>query len=521
MNILFLNPPDMNKVYETAPDEKSGDYMGVDNFGAFPPLGLLYVMAHLEKHVPHHKLYFKDSVAEKFSHKKLVDYVAEIKPDIVAMTSFTVSMIDVVIAARNIRKIVPDAHLCLGGHHPIAFPFESASLPEFDSVVVGEGEIVFTELVKTIENKKPFTNIVGVYTKESIQKYKNVTLKDRRFLNKVKVPPAYIDDIDSLPVPNRKYIKHLKYNSTLGVSTKLATIISSRGCPYKCTFCEIPIKTHRRRNPKLVVDEMELCKEQGYEEIHFYDDLFNITPRRVMDICDEIDKRGLKIVWDYRGRVNGIDEESLIRFKNSGGRMISFGIETVTQEGLIMMRKGTKVKQNIDALKLCRKHGIVSVADFIIGLPHERSYEDVIHSINTLTHEYSPDFAQFSILALYPNTEIYDQAVAKGLIKDGTWSEWAMDPVSRKLKVEHWLEYLTYEQLLELQKKAYRTFYLRPISIWRMIKGLRSLDELWIKIKGGFNVLGIKFNFSALKSKLPKSNNQDPIGNTQTSFKSK
>ena len=105
--------------------------------------------------------------------------------------------------------------------------------------------------------------------------------------------------------------------------------------------------------------------------------------------------------------------------------MISFGIETVTQEGLIMMRKGTKVKQNIDALKLCRKHGIVSVADFIIGLPHERSYEDVIHSINTLTHEYSPDFAQFSILALYPNTEIYDQAVAKGLIKDGTWSEWA------------------------------------------------------------------------------------------------
>jgi hypothetical protein len=111
--------------------------------------------------------------------------------------------------------------------------------------------------------------------------------------------------------------------------------------------------------------------------------------------------------------------------------------------------------------------------------------------------------------------------VAKGLIKDGTWSEWAMDPVSRKLKVEHWLEYLTYEQLLELQKKAYRTFYLRPISIWRMIKGLRSLDELWIKIKGGFNVLGIKFNFSALKSKLPKSNNQDPIGNTQTSFKSK
>ncbi len=504
MKILFLNPPDMNKVYENAPDEKSKDYMSMDQFGAFPPLGIMYVMAYLEKQAPHHKVYFKDSVAERSSHTQLIEYVTEIKPDIVAMTSFTVSMIDVVIAAQNIRKIVPNAHLCLGGHHPIAFPFESASLPEFDSIVVGEGEIVFTELVKAIEDKKPFTDIVGVYTNESIQKYKNVTLKDRRFLNKVKVPPAYVDDIDSLPIPNREYIKHLKYNSTLGVSTKLATLISSRGCPYKCTFCEIPIKTHRRRDFKLVVDEMESCLKQGYEEIHFYDDLFNITPQRVIDICDEIIKRELKVVWDYRGRVNGIDEESIKKFKKSGGRMISFGIETVTQEGLIMMRKGTKVKQNIDALKLCRKYGITSVADFILGLPHERSYEDVIHSIHTLTHDYDPDYAQFSVLALYPNTEVYDQAVAKGLIKDGTWNEWAIDPLNRKLKVDHWSEYLTYDQLIELQKKAYRTFYLRPSSIWRMIKQLRSFDELKIKIKGGLDVLGINFELGLLKSKLSK-----------------
>ena len=168
------------------------------------------------------------------------------------------------------------------------------------------------------------------------------------------------------------------------------------------------------------------------------------------------------------------------------------------------MRKGTKVKHNIDALKLCRKYGITSVADFILGLPHERSYEDVIHSIHTLTHDYDPDYAQFSVLALYPNTEVYDQAVAKGLIKDGTWNEWAIDPLNRKLKVDHWSEYLTYDQLIELQKKAYRTFYLRPSSIWRMIKQLRSFDELKIKIKGGLDVLGINFELGLLKSKLSK-----------------
>jgi len=511
MHILFLNPPDINKVGDYVSDEHSKEYIGSDDFGAFPPLGLLYVMSYLEKNAPHHKLYFKDCVAERVGHKDLSDYVNEINPDIVAMTSFTVSMIDVVIAARSIRKILPNAHLCLGGHHPIAFPFEAASLSEFDSVVVGEGEIVFTELVKAIEDKRSFTDITGVYTKESIQKYRNTTLKDRRFLNKVKVPPAYVDDIDSLPIPNREYIKHINYQSVVGVSSKLATLISSRGCPYKCTFCDVPIKTHRRRDPKLVVDEMEKCVAQGYEELHFYDDLFNITPRRVIDICDEIDKRGLKVVWDYRGRVNGIDEESIKRFKKAGGRLISFGIETSTQEGLQMMRKGTKVKQNIDALKLCKKYGIVTLADFIIGLPHERSYEDILKSIKILTYDYRPDYAQFSILNLYPNTEVYDQAVAKGLIKDGQWNEWARDPLNAKLKVGHWNEYVSMEKLVELQKKAYRIFYFSPSVIWGQIKQIKSLHEFKVKIKGALNVLGINFKFDIFKPKLSKPNYQAPI----------
>ena len=121
MKILFLNPPDLNKVSENAINEDSTEYIESDDVGTFPPLGLLYVMAYLEKNAPHHKLYFKDCVAERVGHKELNDYVAEIKPDIVAVTSFTVSMVDVVIAARSVRKILPNAHLCLGGHHPIAF----------------------------------------------------------------------------------------------------------------------------------------------------------------------------------------------------------------------------------------------------------------------------------------------------------------------------------------------------------------------------------------------------------------
>ena len=140
MKVLFLNPPDINKVSEQTIDEHSTEYIETPDYGSFAPLGLLYVMSYLEKKAPHHKLFFKDCVAERVGHKDLINYVEKIKPDIVGMTSFTIGLVDCVLAAQNIRKILPNVHICLGGHHPIAFPFEAASLPQFDSVVVGEGE---------------------------------------------------------------------------------------------------------------------------------------------------------------------------------------------------------------------------------------------------------------------------------------------------------------------------------------------------------------------------------------------
>ena len=189
--------------------------------------------------------------------------------------------------------------------------------------------------------------------------------------------------------------------------------------------------------------------------------------------------------------------------------MISFGIETSSEEGLRVLRKGSKLKQNIEALKLCRKHGIVTIADFILGLPHEKSYEDVLQSVKTLTYDYNPDYAQFAILSLYPNTEVYDQAVAKGLIKDGKWNEWALDPLNTNLKVDHWLEHVSMEQLVELQKKAYRIFYFRPTAIWRQLKQIRSFYEVKVKIKGALSVLGM--NFSGIKTKPLKPDHQVPI----------
>ncbi|MBF0437032.1 MAG: radical SAM protein [Magnetococcales bacterium] len=489
MKILFINPPDENTVVEYQ-DENGEGFLESDDYGCFPPLGLLYVLSYLEQHTIGHEIFFKDCIAEKISHADLPGIIGAIQPDIVGITSFTISLIDVVKTARTARDVVPNAHICLGGHHPIAFPMEAVQLKEFDSIVVGEGEIAFTELVEALRTGKEFTGITGVYTRESIQKWKETTFRDRKFLGTVVVPPAYIEDIESLPFPNRRYIRHIDYHSTVGISGKLATIISSRGCPYKCTFCDVPFKSYRARSPGSVLDEVHECLELGYKEFHFYDDLFNITDKKVLAFCNELERRNMQFTWDFRGRVNNVTYESLKRMKKAGCRMISFGVETGSDAGLKALKKGTTTEQVRKVFRWCRELGIITIADFIIGLPFERSPADIAVSINFLL-ELDPDYAQVGILNLYPNTPLFDEAVSKGLIDPQRWRDFSLDP-KPSFFVDHWEEHIPALELVRMQRQAYRRFYLRPRWILRSVLTIRTLHEFKMKVSGGLQILGIR-----------------------------
>ena len=488
MKILILNPPSENTLPEF-PDEHGESYIDTEDFGYFPPLGALYVLSYLEKHTIGHELFFKDCVAEKIKQKDLAGIIQQIQPDVVGITSFTIALIDVSLAAKTIRSIVPRAHICLGGHHPIAFPFQAAKLQEFDSIVVGEGEKAFLELVTALERKQDFTQIRGVYTSESIEKWRGSAFEDKGFLSSVSVPPAYVDDIDSLPIPNRAFIRHIDYKSIVGVTNKLATIITSRGCPYKCTFCDVPYKQYRKRSIEKVVDEVATCLEMGYKEIHFYDDLFNITPERVIEFCDAIEKRNLKFPWDFRGRVNTVTRESLVRAKRAGCRLISFGVETGSDSGLKFLKKGITIQKIKEVFQWCRELKIKTIADFMIGLPFEKSKEDIQKNIDFLV-DLDPDYPQIAILCLYPNTQIFQQAIEKGLLNKTKWEDFSLNP-SKDIKIDHWEEFLSIQELVNLQKEGYKKFYLRPSYIWRNIVNTKSYYEFMAKAKGAFKLLGL------------------------------
>ena len=489
MKVLILNPPSENTLPEF-PNEKGEEFIETQDFGSFPPLGALYVLSYLEKNSTGHSLSFIDCIGEQITHEKLSKVIRSIKPDIVGITSFTISLIDVCMAAVTVRKEVPEVHICLGGHHPIAFPFEAAQLKEFDSIIVGEGEKAFTELVTALETKDDITKISGVYTSESIKKWENNTFKDNRFLSNVMVPPAYIDDVNQLPFPNRSFIKNIKYNSVLGVSDKLATIITSRGCPYHCTYCDVPYKRYRGRDIKKVVDEIEQCLEMGYEEFHFYDDLFNITPEKVIEFADEVEKRELTFQWDFRGRVNSVTRESLVRAKKAGCRLISFGVETGSNEGLKFIKKKTTVEKIKQVFQWCRELKIKTVADYMIGFPFEKSKEDILKNIDFLI-DLDPDYGQISILCLYPNTELFNKAEQRGLIEKGKWEDFSINP-SSDVFIDHWEEFLSTSELVELQKIGYRKFYMRPTYILRSILQTKSYYEFKTKLKGALKLIGSK-----------------------------
>lgn len=490
MRILLLNPPNKYTVPEFA-DEDGNGYVEAEDYGYFPPLGALYVLSYAEKKLPHHTYFFIDSVGEELDYNQLEQKIKIIQPDIVGITSFTISMKDVVLTAQLVRKIFPKVHLCLGGHHPTAFSYEATQLEEFDSIVVGEGEYAFTELISAIENNNDITTIKGVYTKSSMEQYKTEKYRDRRYLAHMTVPPAYVDDVDDIPPPNRAYIKHINYSSIVGLTGKLATMITTRGCPYKCTFCDVPYKQYRERNIELVMDEIEICLALGYKEFHFYDDLFNITAKKIIDFCEALNRRKLEIVWDFRGRVNGVTKESLIYAKKVGLRQISFGVETGSDVGLKTLKKGSNIQQVKQVFEWCKELDIQTVANFMIGLPHEKSEQDIWDNINFLI-ELNPDYTQFNILSLYPHTKVHTDALQLGLAKEGEWERFSLDPINYQFRVEHWTEFVSEQRLIEIQRQAYKKFYFRPKYIWNSIKNTTTLHELKSKAKGALRLLSIK-----------------------------
>jgi radical SAM superfamily enzyme YgiQ (UPF0313 family) len=220
-----------------------------------------------------------------------------------------------------------------------------------------------------------------------------------------------------------------------------------------------------------------------------YDDTFSVRKDRVLEICDEILSRGVKVTWDVRAHVNTVNANLLKMMKRAGCDRIHYGVESGNDRMLKVIKKNTTVKRVKKTFVETRKARIEALAYFMIGQQTETE-SDILDTMQ-LAKDLKPDYCHFTIFCPYPATEIYQTGLAKGFIKEDVWRNFSNNP-HPGFQLPVWEENFTREELHEWVVKCYKSFYSRPGYVLRRLARVRKFGELKRKIKAGLSVLKMK-----------------------------
>jgi len=454
MKVLLIRPPENNLI-------PTNVLKFVDkSIGCYPPLGLMYIAAIVMQNTDFEVLII-DAVAEKLIYQELRERIKQEEPDIVGITATSFTLIDALFVAKMVKDVNRNICVCLGGPHVSIYPQETVQFPYVDFVVVGEGEYAFLELLKSIEKNVESENIIY---------------------------GEFIENLDDLPFPDRRLLPIKKYYSLISKVSPVTTMITSRGCPFKCIFCDRPTmgKRFRARSAGNVVKEFEECKNMGIKEIFVYDDTFTFDRKRVIEICKGLEQRKIKISWDIRTRVDVLDRDVLYQLKKAGCKRIHLGIESGSAKILKVLRKGTNLKKAVEIIKIAKDLHIETLAYFMIGNPTETYYQ--IQETIEFAVKLGADYVHFAVTTPFPGTPLYKKGLSEGVWDKDYWREFAKNP-RRDFVPEIWKENFTRDELEKLLKYAYKRFYFRMDYISKELLSIRNFVELGRKLKAGFQLL--------------------------------
>jgi radical SAM superfamily enzyme YgiQ (UPF0313 family) len=301
------------------------------------------------------------------------------------------------------------------------------------------------------------------------------------------------ENLDEIPFPARDLVPYKKYNSVLSGNDVMTTIITSRGCPFKCTFCDRPHlgEKFRARSAENILAELEKCLKMGITKFLFYDDTFTINKERVIELCDKIVEKKLRMNWNIRTRVDVVDEEIIAALSRAGCQGIHYGVESGTEKILAVLNKNITLEKIKKAFQLTKKYKIPTLAYFMIGNPHE-TLED-IHTTFNFMKELDPDYAHLTVLIPFPGTKIYQQGLELGIIERDIWKEFAENPKADFVP-PCWQENISQNQLTALLIQGYKQFYSRPLYIFKQLFNVKSMADLRKKASAGLRILTMKKN---------------------------
>jgi len=443
MNILLIRPPRRNHW---------------DISLCVPPLGLAYVAAAARK--AGHNVRILDAYAYRWSWDEFRRKMKTEKVDVIGFSVMT-PMKDITVRAVDICRSSA-AKIVVGGPHPTAVQHDVFDdMPSIDAAVSGEGEQVFVELLQWWENNEQGKVPDGVI------------VPDRKFT------VATTPDINKLPYPARDLLPNEVYRYIFSTRRRVGTMITSRGCPFRCSFCDKTVSGSRwrSRSASSVVDEMqEMVEDYGIEFINIYDDNFTLNRRRVVAICEEILQRGLVVHWKCEGRVDAVDLELLSLMKKAGCQVIAYGVESGNRESLDLLRKDISIEQSIHAFQLMKEAKIKSLAYIILGVPGE-TIADVQNSIR-FCKDIGADYAQFSSLTAMPGTPISSMLSADRMVS-------VTNPLDGDIDRQTITD-LEEKQLQQLMRSAWLGFYLQPQRLLRLGRDIIRSGYL----REGFYTLG-------------------------------
>jgi len=374
MKILLINPPITL-------------YAGGTNPRVYMPLGLLSIAAQLEK--DGHDVKINDALLEariddteslgekQFgqSWETISKNIADYHPDIVGITSMFASQSQ---NAKKIAKIAKnissDITTIIGGTHASADPDTAFDDTNVDLIIIGEGELTMSKIIKCLNTKDDFKSINGIYSR-----YNNILIKNPT--------PERINNLDNLPLPAYHLYDIEKYfilqNSgycarPIGYGTREISITTSRGCPYDCVFCSIhPTmgKKWRAYSAEYVINHIRhVVDKYKVDLIHFEDDNFSLDRKRFMEILDALIDLKLKVKWDPPNglRADSLDEEMIKKAIKSGCQYVVIAIESGVQRVLEeVINKRLDLKQVASIAQICKKLNIELYAYYVVGLPGE------------------------------------------------------------------------------------------------------------------------------------------------------
>jgi len=434
-----------------------------EEFCLAPPIILAYVAAILEK--TGHKVILIDANALRLTKERVLDILVDFSPDIIGLRADTYWFHRVVEWA-SFFKMKLNAIIIVGGINITLYPLESFSYSCFDYGIAGEANESLPKLIRALENKKEPYQIQGVI-------YRNNGLP---VLN----PPSdKAIEFDTYPFPARHLLPNHLYSSFTSQLKNYTIMLTSTGCPFKCSFCAISKLPYRERSVNNVVDEIEECYNRyAIREIDFFDATFFINKSRAIEICEEILKRKIKIKWSCRSRTDIVDKDILRVASLAGCSKIYYGIESASDKVLESINKKTDELQVRYAINLTRKYGIDTLGFFMIGNPLD-TRESVLSSIN-LAKELKLDFVQVCKTIAKPNTELN-----RYLIKVyGTdyWKEYILGQKKEFRLPRPWSTLSEYE-IEKYVRKFYKDFYFRPVYIIKRLCKIKSLSEVIRYIK--------------------------------------